>query len=142
MSLCRISKKNWYRNFFTEHSNNAKKTWQRITSIINIRSTQKISPTSIIIDNEISTDPKKIANSFNKYFSSIAGKLQAKIYSTIQDFSTYLGDRNEYSFLFTPTDKEDIIYIIDDISINKATGPHSFLLQIIKHVIQTICQKL
>ena len=114
VALCRTSKKAYYQKFFMENSNNAKKTWQGIKSIINVKPNQKIVPTSLIIDNEISTDPINIANTFNKYFISIARILQAEIYPTNQDFSAYLKNRNEHNFFISPTEKEEIIKIIDE----------------------------
>ena len=69
-----------YQQFFTENANNMKNTWKGIKSIIHIRSNTKSVPTSVIVNNNVSADPTEIANSFNNYFSSIASKLQGKIY--------------------------------------------------------------
>ena len=44
VALCRINKKIYYQNFFTENANNLKKTWQGIKSIININSNNKSQP--------------------------------------------------------------------------------------------------
>ena len=142
VALCRASKKAYYRKFFAENSDNAKKTWQGIKSIINLKASSKFVPTSLLVDKEICTDPLKIANAFNKYFSSVANKLQAKIYPTNQDFSTYLKDRNDYSFFITPTDQEEVMKIIDNINISKATGPHSIPSNILQNIKQIISQPI
>ena len=63
--LCRRSKNIHYQEFFTENSRNAKNTWKGIKSIININSTMKTEPTSLMINNDLISDPKEIANTFN-----------------------------------------------------------------------------
>ena len=65
-----------------------------------------------MIDKEIITDTKTIANTFNNYFSTIAHKLQGKIFHSSHNFKTYLKHRNENSFFITPTDKIEILNII------------------------------
>ena len=68
VTLCRINKKNYYKDFFKENANDLKKTWQGIKSIININNNNNSQPFSLQVDNMITTDPTKIANEFNKYF--------------------------------------------------------------------------
>ena len=46
--------------------------------------------TSIMIDKELETDPQKIAEGCNSYFSSIAEKLQQNQEFSNNDFSKYL----------------------------------------------------
>ena len=53
-----------------------RKTWNGIKNIINIRSSTKGQPSSILIDDQLETEPTKIAES---YFSSIAEKLQQNV---------------------------------------------------------------
>ena len=90
VTLCRESKMLHYQQFFTENANNMKNTWKGIKSIINIRSNTKSIPTSVIVNNNISSGPTETANSFTNYFSSIASKLQGKIYQNGKDFTHYL----------------------------------------------------
>ena len=56
----RKSKKNYYQKYFTDSANDIRKTWSGIKNIINIRSTTKGQPTSMLIDNEVVTDPTQI----------------------------------------------------------------------------------
>ena len=81
------------------------------------------------------SDPIKIANEFNEYFSTIGSQLEGRIYHFGQDFSKYLTNSNEYSCYITPTDKYEVIKIINSLDSNIATGPHSIptpILQLIK----------
>ena len=80
VTLIRNSKKLHFQNYFTENSQDIRKTWTGIKNIINIHANTKNQPTSILSgNNKLETDPTKIANGFNDYFSSIAEKLQQKI---------------------------------------------------------------
>ena len=87
--ICRESKKMYYQIFFNENSNDLKKTWKGIKSIINIKTNNSFIPTSIMSNNEIISEPTEVADKFNHYFSSIAGKLQAKIYQNDFDFKVF-----------------------------------------------------
>ena len=77
-----------------KNANNAKNTWKGIKFIINVNSTMRSQPTSLLVNNELINEPNKIANEFNKYFSTIAINLQSKIYHHGQDFTKYLNNRN------------------------------------------------
>ena len=89
VTLIRNSKKKHFQNYFTENAKDIKKTWTGIKNIINIRSSSKGQPTSILLDNEIETDPTKIAEGFNAYFSLIAEKLQQNSFGG-ENFTKYL----------------------------------------------------
>ena len=98
VSLIRISKKLYFQKYFTENSNNIRKTWKGIKNIINIRNITHGQPSSMRIGKEISTDPSKIAEGFNDFFSSIAKNLQDKIYFAGEDYSNYLSEPTNYRF--------------------------------------------
>ena len=76
VALLRLSKNNHLRDFFTKNSNDIKNTWKGIKSIISIRENSYTIPSSMIMDNKNESDPGKIAEGFNSYFSSIAEKLE------------------------------------------------------------------
>ena len=106
-----------YHKFFSENTNNAKNTWKGIKSIINVNSTMQM-----------------LMNLIN-YFSTIAINLQSKIYHHGQEFTKYLNNRNQNNFFISPTDKDEIVNIINNISLNKAVGPHSIPTNIL-HLIK------
>ena len=56
-----------FQKFFLENANNAKKTWKGIKSIINVNSSMNCQPNSLLVNNELITEPKDIANVFNNY---------------------------------------------------------------------------
>ena len=83
----------------------------------------------------LAVEPVDVADEFNNYFSTIASKLQDKITHSGKDFSFYLKNFNNNNFFISPTDKNEIANIISNISISKATGPHSIPTNIL-HIIK------
>ena len=57
----RKNKKLHYQNYFTENAKDIRKTWTGIKNIINIRTLVKGQPTSMLIDDKLTTDPTQIA---------------------------------------------------------------------------------
>ena len=134
VSLIKVSKNEYYRNFFAENAKDIRKTWKGIKSIININNSNKVQPSSMIIETEINSNPVSIANGFNEYFSSIANDLQQNINSVGCNFTDYMKNPSENSFFLEPTDSEEIIFIIDSINVGKASGPHSIPVDILKMI--------
>ena len=119
VTMCRSSKKTYYKGFFYSNSSDIRKIWQGIKSIVNIKEKNNTFPDTLSIDNELIKDPEIISNSFNNYFSSIASKLQANFYPSKVDFSKYLKNRVRDDFIIPPTNKKEIKSIIDNISPSK-----------------------
>ena len=81
------------------------------------------------------SDPIKIANEFNEYFSTIDSQLHGKIYHYGQDYLTYLKNYKHIVVLL-----HQIIKVINSFNSNKATGPHRIPTHII-HLIKVIIAK-
>ena len=69
LNQCRHSKNVYIQKLFLENAKNVKNTWKGIKSIININSKSKVHPTSLLVANELISDPKIVADTFNNYFS-------------------------------------------------------------------------
>ena len=134
ISTVRADKKQWYQDFFTQNSDNLRKTWRGIKNIINIKNKEALS-TSLLVDNEVSSDPTAVANEFNSYFSTVAEKLQKSIQVRDQNFRDYLPPESDSSIFIQPSSKDEVVEVINNYIINKkATGPNSipaFILQLI-----------
>ena len=65
VNLCRQSKKVYYQKYFETNSVNLRNTWRGIKSIINMKEKDKSNPSSLMINDELNTEPSKIANEFN-----------------------------------------------------------------------------
>ena len=88
--LIRLSTKHYYQNYFNDNSNDIRKTWEGIKSIINIHNLGKPKSPSLLIDYPISSHPKIIASTIIKYISSIASDLQGHLHLRGNDFTNYL----------------------------------------------------
>ena len=73
-TVIKKSKKEYYTKFFRNNMNNIKNTWKGTKNLISWK--QSASPSIHLLseDSETVTNPEKIANIFNDYFSTIAEK--------------------------------------------------------------------
>ena len=124
-----------------KNAKNAKESWKGIKSIIGIKDSKKSIINSLSLNENMISDPKEIADNFNDYFSSIACKLQEKIYNG-HDFKNYLHDRLANNFFITPTDKFEVSDIIRNLNPNKSSGPHSIPTKILKEIVEIIAEPL
>ena len=142
VDICRNSKTLYYRNYFRNNSNDLRKSWLGIKSVIDIKNTVKNEPNSLLIDNRLISDPIQIANEFNSYFSTIANNLRDKICTDNLDFKTYLSHKNVNSLYLNPTDKFEVSKLISKLNDEKAIGPHSIPTNILKYISPIIAETL
>ena len=81
---------------------------------------------------ETITDDKVISNHFNKFFSSIVGKLVRKIPNTTKTFDSYLNKQSEKSFFLSPISPDDVEALISTLKVHKAVGLRSVSTIILK----------
>ena len=132
VSLTKQSKKNHYQNYFTVNYNNIKKTWDGIKSIINISNNKSAMPSMLNNNNKTITNPTKIANQFNDFFSSIGSKLQNNIQPSKNNPSYYLKNPNYQKFFINPSTETEIQTLISNLNNGKSTGPFSIPTNILK----------
>ena len=141
-NLLKLSKKNYYSEYFNTNINNIKNTWKGIKEIINIKPSQKHQPTSLNINNELITDKISIANSFNDFFSTIASKLSDKIVPTNISFDAYLNNPNPNSFFVQAVTEDEVSNYINSLETGKSNGPNSIPTNLLKLVSNTISNPL
>ena len=73
VTLTRICKGNYCKEYFEDNGKNANNLWSGIRSIINIKN-KKLRNISLTIDSKTVTNSNTLANHFNKFFTSIADK--------------------------------------------------------------------
>ena len=123
-SLCRDSKNNYYQSYFRDNSANISKVWKGINSLLG-RKVRSPAPSSILIGEEIETDPQIIANTFNDFYASVAEKIRAEIPRNPRSFSTFLKNPNPRNLFLSPVTKNEVICCISYIDSSKASGPYS-----------------
>ena len=142
LSECRGSKKLYFQNYFTENANNIKNMWKGIKSIIKKSNYSKGQPSSLLVNNELISDLKLVAETFNSYFSSIASELLGKIHHDGKDCSCCLKNSNPNNFFIKPTHLIEVINTINNIRTNKAMGPNSIPMDIFCLIKLSIAQPL
>ena len=136
-NLTRQSKKDYYKQYFTENTENLQKIWKVIKEIINIKSKNYTQPTCIIEKNQTITEPKQIADSFNKYYASGAAEIiKERKYEGNNSHTEYLSNPSEQTFAIYECDKIEIEYIIQTLNPRKAIGPNSIPTDIL-HLLKT-----
>ena len=137
------SKKMYYEKYFINNNNNLRKIWKGIKEIINIKSKNYDIPTCIQVENNIITDPLKICNSFNEYFTSIADDiLKERKYEGNKTFNEFLKTPLPNSFVYEPCDPMEVKTIIAQLNVSKATGPNGVPTKILHLINNEVCKPL
>ena len=97
---------------FETNIKNLKNSWKGIKSIISLKNSASSSPNVINFNNELTSDPLKIVNVFNNYFSSIGEKTKSKTRFSNKNYTDCLRGENFNYFFITPTDSQEVISII------------------------------
>ena len=101
-------KTKYYNHYFEANWNSIKNTWKGIKFILNIKNTSPDIPKTLTIDGTTISNPMKISNIFNNYFSSIARKPKLNISFSHKHFSNFLKNRSRISFFVSLTDKTEV----------------------------------
>ena len=99
------------------------KIWKGIKEIINIKTKNHYNPTCVIENNK-TTDPKEIADSFNKYYTSVAEDiLKKRKYEGNIHHTVYLTNQLQNTFVVYECDQSEVENILSSLNPKKATGP-------------------
>ena len=140
--LMKQSKQIYYTKYFENNWNNIKNTWKGIKTIIPIKNITTTVPHSIEFTNRTVTDPTGMSNVFNNYFTSIAKKTNSNIKLSPKHYTDYLSYTNTNTFFLTPTDKNEISFIISSLDSHISSGPNSIPVKILKLLKINISQQL
>ena len=111
-TLLKESKQIYYTKYFEGNWNNIRNTWKGIKTIILIKNITTTVPHSIEFNSRTITDPTTMSNVFNNYFIPIAEKTKSNIKFSPKHYADYLSSTNTNTFFLTPTDKNEIAFII------------------------------
>ena len=134
--LVRLSKKNFFFDFFNNHISNMKKTWQGINDLLK-RKKQKGSTIKNLKcpnSNTTTSDESTISNILNNHFASIGSKLANKLPVSVKNFSDYLDSSKSpsSSFCFDNISANDVKLEILSMPDNKSYGFYSFPTKMLK----------
>ena len=123
------SKQIYYTKYFENNWNNIKNTWKGIKTIISIKNITTTVPHSIEFNYRTITDPEAMSNVSNIKFLP-------------KHYTDYLSHTNTNTFFLTPTDKNEISFIISSLDSHKSSGPNSIPVKILKLLKNDISQQL
>ena len=89
----------------------------------------------LTFQNENIDNPERIAN-------IIGEKTQAKIKHSYKKYTDYLSNENPDTFFLSPTNKEEIKFILSSLDINKSTGPYSIPSKVLNMLKNDISEQL
>ena len=133
----------YYRHKCDIYSNNSKKMWHTINSILGKTKNRTENCTNLILEDEVCvSDAGEIAEEFNKYFNSIPKKTEKMLKPPLFDYIDLVPE-NDRSLLFTQASALEVESIIDKMK-NKgsATNVPLRVIKFISHNISLFISKL
>ena len=142
VTLIRRSKTNYYKEYFQSNISNSRKIWQGIREIISISSNKSKAPISLLIDNRLTSNPSKVADTMNTFFNSIASSIRQNLHAPSISFKSFLKNPISNSFFIRPTSPIEVQNLINSLSDSKTSGPHSIPVKILKLLLQDVSRQL
>lgn len=140
--LLKISKRHYYNQYFLENINDSKRVWNGIKQIIHFKPKTSQKTIKLVENNVEITDPVTVANAFNKYFANVGHNLAATIPDLQKSPLDYLKNPLCNSFYLFPTTADEIEREISNLKTNKASGPFSIPVTVLKMVKAIIAKPL
>ena len=84
--LLKISKKEYYNNYFFDNINDCKRIWKGVKQIVNYKPPTSAKHIKLRVNDREIVSPVEVANGFNTYFSSIGNNL-TKLISIVEKFT-------------------------------------------------------
>jgi len=125
-SLIRRAKTQYYEKYFQNDKTN-NKMWKFIKSNKN----NKQNTSEIRVENCVESNPKKISQAFNNYFSTIGSSLASKINGN-NDYKKYLKESIKTKFHLKHTNSIEINQIILSLRTSNSVGLDEISIKIIK----------
>ena len=139
----RRSKYNYFKNFFENNQNNIKKHWNAVNLILS-KKKKDLTPSSILKNGNLITDPEQIAETINKYYTNVAPDLVRKLPKSKSVFSTYLKKMTSPvdSFYCRLTNEEEVGEVIESLNQNKTEDIYRIPIRVLKDLKEGISEPL
>ena len=110
-----------------------KQTWRVINDTLGKRNQKTNLPISIEHNNTLITNPNKIANTFNDYFTNIGTNLAENIcHYNNEMYQQYLQTQLQCSCTFEKVNEDDILKIINKMETKVARAMTDYLIKLLK----------
>ena len=121
----RKSKKDYYKN-------ETSLIWKGIRQFITLKHKTKRQPRIITEKGKDITNPKNIANAFNNFFTNIGPSLSTSILQSKKNFKNFLNNFSLNSFVLKPVTHDEVRKLVSQLNNQKALGPTSIPVTILK----------
>ena len=138
----KTSKIHYLHNYFSTNSQNMKKLWQGIKSIISNNSTTTAIRGVKDTNGIMATNSTEIANTLNKSFVNVAENISKKIPRTPKSPLNYLNGRNTNSMFHFPVTHIEVEDAISNLDSSKSCGLNSVPIYILKVLVPYISNTL
>ena len=100
----RKSKKDYFHSYFEKNKQKSSDIWKGIRLLVNTKALKSSNIKLMDDQNNLISDPKKIANIFNDHFSTVGSNVDRKIPRVAGSYKSYLSKRdlNDKPFLDPP----------------------------------------
>ena len=127
------SKARYFHNYFSTNSQNMKKLWSGIKTIISHKSSSSFSVNKIQDKNgNVTSDHCKISNIFNNFYVNVADDITKKIPKTPKSPLAYLSNRTSNSLFLSPATQIEVFDLINILNPSKSVGPNSIPIKLLK----------
>ena len=127
------SKARYFHNYFSTNSQNMKKLWSGIKTIISHKSSSSPAINKIKDkDGWVTSDPSQMSNIFNDFYVKIANEITKTIPLTPKSPLSYLTKRVSNSLFIVPVTQIEVEDIISILNPSKSVGPNSISIKLLK----------
>jgi len=142
-TLIRVTKKSYYADLLDDHKSNLKQTWKVLNDLLG-RTRKSHLPDSFVFNECSTSDPIKIADGLNNYFTNVGSKLANQIPVSQVNYRHFLSNipSPQGSLFLSPTDSTEVIEICSAFKSGTSCGHDDIKPDVIKAVINYITSPL
>ena len=134
----RLAKKRYFEFKFSEYSNDVKKTWSLLNSLIKKHKVQNDVPSIFFNENNSFSGLSEITNGFNDFFVNVGPNLASKIPQSEKSFEDYLGPPSNNTFTFPRVTEQLILTTISKLKSKKSAGIDHISMYLLKEIMPSI----
>ena len=139
-SVIRLSRKLHYSYVLERNKGKTSMLWSTVNDIIGKKQTNCVN--TFIIDGQQISDPTRISEEFNTYFTKIGPELARNIKSCESHFSDYLPKTCEKSLFLNPTNLHEVTDTVRSLKRSKSSGFDEISVNLLKKIIHPIALPL
>ncbi len=138
----KVAKQAYYTECLKLSNGDIRKTWKTLNTLLGKTNDKTGIVDSFIINEQTVSDPKQIGDAFCDYFTNIGPKLAKNIPPSNRTKNPPQGKHVEASIFLSPTDPNEVYYIISSLKSKASTGYDGISTKLIKDIKSEIAYPL